>query len=115
MRVGGRRRVIVPPKLGYALGGGPVPRGARERRKLNKLIDKMNDEGGGRFVFDVELLGVNEDEGDVGLYDDDVVGVEDFEKLKENVRRMSTKGQTGEEELLEDMKGEKGVLEPDRR
>ncbi|GMH58689.1 hypothetical protein TrRE_jg13524 [Triparma retinervis] len=31
MREGGRRRIIIPPKLGYALGGGPVPKGARER------------------------------------------------------------------------------------
>jgi len=48
MRVGGRRRIIVPPKMGFAAGGGPVPSGWMERGKLNKLVEDMNKEGRGR-------------------------------------------------------------------
>jgi len=69
-----------------------------------------------RFVFDFEVTGVFPDEGDVGYYDDDVVSVENFEKLKENIRlKGKERGEGGLEGKLEEFKGEKGVLEPDRR
>lgn len=53
MRVGGRRRIIVPPTLAYVNPGlGPIPPQARARKSFFAALR----ETGGTVVFDVELL-----------------------------------------------------------
>jgi FKBP-type peptidyl-prolyl cis-trans isomerase len=86
MKVGGKRRIIVPPKLGYVTSGlGPLPPGPLGRRKLNQLLDQMVELKGGNVVFDVEMRSIIEDEADQGYYDDDSLSPEDFNTLRQNL------------------------------
>ena len=86
MKVGGKRRIIVPPKLGYITSGlGPIPVGPIGRWKLNHLIDRMVELKGGNTVFDVEMKSVMEDEADQGYYDDESLSPEDFNTLRLNL------------------------------
>lgn len=66
MRPGGRRRMILPPSLGYAIGDkGPVPPGPFQRDKLFAAVDKKEP-----IVYDLELLTVMDDLFDRGDYED---------------------------------------------
>lgn len=67
MRAGGRRRVIVPPKLGFTADKGPLPPTAGAR---NKLFDATV--AGQPLVFDLELVSVSDDLLDRGDYEDGV-------------------------------------------
>ena len=86
MKVGGKRRIIVPPKLGYITSGlGPIPVGPVGRWKLNHLIDRMVELKGGNTIFDVEMKSIIEDEADQGYYDDESLSPEDFNTLRQNL------------------------------
>ncbi|GMH95303.1 hypothetical protein TrST_g7371 [Triparma strigata] len=112
MRPRERRRITIPPKLGYAAGGGPIPENFWERNRLNKYTEEMGVTRYGRYVFDVEMVSWREDEGDLGYYGDRTVEVEEFERLKENMRMQGGKEVT---EKFEGVQGEGTVLQPDRR
>jgi hypothetical protein len=93
MKVGGKRRIIIPPKLGYVTSGlGPVPLGPYGRWKLNRLLDKMIEVKGGNVIFDVEMRSVIEDEADQGYYDDDSLSPEDFNTLRNNLESSRAAG-----------------------
>jgi FKBP-type peptidyl-prolyl cis-trans isomerase len=87
MKIGEKRRLIIPPKLGYVGPGvlGPLPESAWGRYQLNKLLDKMVEVKAGNVVVDVELRSIMDDEADQGYYEDDSLSPEDFNTLRDNL------------------------------
>lgn len=89
MKVGGKRRIIIPPKLGYVGPGvlGPLPETPWGRYRLNSLLDQMVELKGGNVVFDVDLRAAMNDEADQGYYEDDSISPEDFNTLRTNIQK----------------------------
>mmetsp|Transcript_12477 Transcript_12477/g.18311 ORF Transcript_12477/g.18311 Transcript_12477/m.18311 type:complete len:233 (-) Transcript_12477:78-776(-) len=86
MKVGGKRRIIIPPKLGFDdIALGPMPESPLDRYKLNGLLDKMVEKRGGNLIYDVELRLVRDDEADQGYYDDQSLTEEQQKTLMENI------------------------------
>ena len=112
MKVGGVRRILIPPKLGYVdVGLGPLPEMPWNRYKLNNLLDQMVAVAGGTIIYEVNLKNVIVDEADQGYYEDDSLTPEEFETLRENLRIKASEklkkeaaenslGVTGQERLL---------------
>ena len=81
MKVGGKRRLVVPKSIGYnEFGLGPLPEDGGRRRKLGALLDLL-DKDKGELIFDVELVLVADDENDQGYYDDVAVSQEEVREL----------------------------------
>ena len=89
MKVGGKRRLIIPPKMGYIGPGvlGPLPPTPIGRYQLNRLLEEMIARRGGNIVVDVNLRAVFDDEADQGYYDDDSLRPDDFNTLRTNLQR----------------------------
>ena len=87
MKLGEKRRIIIPPKLGYIGPGvlGPLPDSPYGRYKLNKLLNEMIDIKAGNIVMDVELKNIMSDEADQGYYEDESISPEDFQTLRNNI------------------------------
>jgi FKBP-type peptidyl-prolyl cis-trans isomerase len=93
MKVGGTRRIIIPPKLGYIdIGLGPMPEWPWDRRKLSSLLDDMVAVQGGRLIFEVQLLRAMDDEADQGYYQDASVSDMEERKIQELLQREKDKG-----------------------
>jgi hypothetical protein len=73
MRLGGRRRVILTPELGFTSDKGPLPPEAGGRDKLFAAVAD-----GRPLVFDLELVDVMDDAFDRGDYED--LTVEDLNR-----------------------------------
>lgn len=84
MRVGGRRRVIVPPELAYVNPGlGPIPAVTRVRRKFFEELKAS----GGVVVFDLELVGIEDGDGDeMGYYKDPSPSPQELNALFTKIR-----------------------------
>ena len=84
MQVGGKRRIVVPPKLAYVQDGlGPVPPADWVRRKIAKRLK----EGTGIMVFDLELLNVWKDQNDRGYYSDLTPNPDEFMELFQALKK----------------------------
>jgi hypothetical protein len=106
MKVGEKRRIIIPPKLGYVGPGvlGPLPDSPWGRYKLNRLLEDMIAAKGGNVVMDVELKNIITDEADQGYYEDESLSPEDFNKLRFNLQEKARAARTvsSESPLLTD-------------
>ena len=90
MKVGGLRRIIIPPKLGYVESGlGPLPEYPWSRWKLNGLLEDMVKQQGGNLVYDVRLLRLVDDEADQGYYEDLELSPDEFEEIQNKLARRS--------------------------
>ena len=87
LKVGGSRRIIIPPKLGFTDNAlGPVPQSPFDRRTLNKLLTEMVAQRGGNLIYDVEMVRVVDDEADQGYYEDLSLTEEQFNTLRDNIQ-----------------------------
>jgi FKBP-type peptidyl-prolyl cis-trans isomerase len=98
MKVGGTRRILIPPKLGFIdIGLGPLPDMPWNRYRLNQLLDQMMELSGGTVIYEVTLLSVIPDEADLGYYTDASLSPEDFATLRENLRVKGNAGRIQEQ------------------
>eukprot|EP00752_Nemacystus_decipiens_P012158 g10777.t1 len=82
MRVGGKRRVIMPQGLGYTVQGlGPYPADPRKRDVLVKVLTSFERTTTGELIMDIELLDAFDDEADQGYYEDAAVTPEQLQDL----------------------------------
>lgn len=87
MTVGSRRRLIIPLNLGYnRFALGPLPVKPENRRALSKYLTLV-EQNKGKFVADVELAYIGEDENDQGYYDDIPVTNDEIRALADEVKQ----------------------------
>jgi len=87
MRVGGRRRIVIPPKLGYLNSDtGPFPPRYLDRKKLSKRLK----EGNGVVVFDVELRKITQVEDTMGYYSEWAPRPDELAVFLEEARRAAS-------------------------
>ena len=114
MKVGGTRRLLIPPKLGFVdVGLGPLPDMPWNRNQLNQLLDQMIELSGGTMIYEVTLLSVIPDEADLGYYTDASLSPQDFATLRENLRISGNEGriqEQAEEMAANTIKGQDQLL-----
>jgi hypothetical protein len=106
MKVGGKRRLIIPKTIGFSeFGVGPVPTDPFRRRRLGKILDFIEADQG-ELIYDVELLMVADDENDQGYYDDVAI-------TQEEVRKMVLKSMNLDTTIIDAAKQKKSFSVPD--
>lgn len=81
MKLGSKRRLIIPASLGFIDSGlGPLPVQPFARRKLGNIIDLVNSNKG-QLVMDIELVSIIDDENDQGYYEDEAISQEEVREL----------------------------------
>lgn len=84
MRVGGKRRCIIPPSMAYTHSGfAPTPYSARDRNKFLKAINT----GDGTVAFDLRVNSIMKDPDNRGYFDDLVLTDEEFAELWAKIKR----------------------------
>ncbi|CAM9897851.1 unnamed protein product [Ectocarpus sp. 4 AP-2014] len=90
MRVGGKRRVIMPQSMGYSVQGlGPYPADPRKRDILVEVLTSFEKTTTGELVMDIELLDAFDDEADQGYYEDTAVTPEQLQDIVRETGRFS--------------------------
>ena len=88
MRPGGRRRVILPPSLGFTADKGPLPPGPRQRDTLYGAINARQP-----VIYDLELLSAVDDLLDRGDYEDlDMIEANEFARDQQVARSSADAG-----------------------
>jgi peptidylprolyl isomerase len=94
MKVGGKRRVIIPKSIGYTdFRTGPKPIQPKYRKRLGDIIDLISADKG-ELIFDLELLLVANDENDQGYYEDVAISQDEVRQL---VLKSLTESRPGED------------------
>lgn len=89
MRVGGTRRIEVPPALGYTAPGlGPMPESAQGRRVLDRAIGAMEGKQGSAVVYDVAVLEAWTDDADMGYYQDESFSGDELRIIVEKAQKI---------------------------
>lgn len=89
MRVGGTRRIEVPPALGYTAPGlGPMPESAQGRRVLDRAIGAMEGKQGSAVVYDVAVLEAWTDDADMGYYQDESFSGDEVRIIVEKAQKI---------------------------
>lgn len=103
MKLGEKRRIIIPPKLGYVGPGvlGPLPASPLGRYKLNKLLEQMIEAKAGNVVVDVELKNIMDDEADQGYYEDDSMTPAEFNQLRDNLTAKAKENRDGRKRVID--------------
>lgn len=103
MKMGGTRRIIIPPKLGFVEGDlGPIPTYPWDRYKLSGLLDKMVEVRAGNLIYDVELVSVIDDEADQGYYEDSSLTPEQFSQLRDSIQRRAQEALSVQPDVVSD-------------
>ena len=88
MRPGGRRRVVLPPALGFTADKGPLPPGPRQRDTMYNAINARQS-----LIFDLELVSAVDDLLDRGDYDDlDVIEANEYGREQQVARDAASAG-----------------------
>lgn len=100
MKMGGLRRLVIPPKLGFVTSGlGPMPVMPWQRWKLNSLLEDMIEQRGGNLIYDVRLDSFFDDEADQGYYEDDEISPQERAQLESRLQR----SRRGESPIIEEL------------